>query len=235
MQRVASGAGSRGAVRCLQSLLMMHRLPFIATTAALAAALAATTSAAGDPALQVDVHRFAGTWYEIARLPDESQTTCATDMVDRYQLRPDGTLSVTSSCRTPTGKVEQQVGHAWTVPADGNVPPLLKVSYMPRWLQWLPVRQGEFAVVMLDPDYRYAVFSGPRHQHLWLLSRTPTLPADQLGRIVDRLAAQGYPTRQLVLTRQSAAYEATGSSKAVPPFTGRPRLIVWRTATLHAA
>lgn len=216
---------------------MMRRLSFIAAASAALAALSAAPNAGAvdGTAVQVDVRRFAGTWYELARLPDESQTSCATDMVERYELRRDGTLDVTNSCLTPTGKVETEVGRAWTVPADRGVPPLLKVSYMPRWLQWLPLRQGEFAVVMLDPSYRYAVLSEPQHQHLWLLSRSPTLPADQLGRIVDRLTAQGYPTRQLVLTRQSAAVEKTGSTKAVPPFTGRPRLIVWQDATLHAA
>jgi apolipoprotein D and lipocalin family protein len=136
-----------------------------------------------------------------------AQVDCASDVTTHYQPRRDGSLQLTQSCRTPTGRLETEVGRAWAahrgerhLRRDGA----LKVSFMPRWLQWLPAAQGDRWVVMLDPDYRYAVVSEPSRHHLWVLSRLPTLPADQFGRIVDRLAAEGYPTGQLVLTRQSA-------------------------------
>lgn len=175
------------------------------------------------PVAQVDPQRFAGTWYEVARLPNRFQADCASDVVARYEPQADGTLRVTNSCRTPTGKLETDVGRAWSVEKDRRNVARLKVSFMPRWLQWLPVARGDFWVVSLDADYRTAVVSDPQRQHLWVLARTPDLPPRELGRIVDRLSAQGYPTDQLVLTRQSAALR---SGPALMRGGARARLIV---------
>jgi len=186
-------------------------------------------TAAGEhdvrPVPQVDLARFAGTWYEVARLPNRFQADCASDVIARYEPRPDGTLQVLNACRTPTGRVETDVGRAWPADKDQRNPAKLKVSFMPRWLQWLPVGKGDFWVVMLDPQYRYAVVSEPTRQHLWVLARTPAPPADDLGRIVDRLAAQGYPTHQLVLTRHTGADRDTGARPGAP-MSARPPLIV---------
>jgi apolipoprotein D and lipocalin family protein len=176
------------------------------------------------PVARLDTQRFAGTWYEVARLPTEWQAECASDVTAHYAPRPDGSFQLTSSCRTVSGRVHTVVGSAWTKPGDRSHA-RLKVSFMPRWLQWLPIRRGESWVVMLDPEYRFAVLSEPSRQSIQVLSRMPSLPADELGRIVDRLAAEGYPTRQLVLTRQSTVVREIGPGQAAP-FTGRPRLMV---------
>jgi len=193
---------------------------------AAAAALAPRVPVAGavTPVSHVDPQRFAGTWFEVARLPNHFQADCASDVTAHYEPRTDGTLKVTNSCRTPTGRTETAVGRAWPIDRQSGSA-RLKVSFMPRWLQWLPVGQGDYWVVMLDPNYRFAVVSEPSRRNLWVLSRLPTLPADELGRIVDRLTAEGYPTGQLVLTKQSAVVRKIGSDQAVP-FTARPRLMV---------
>jgi apolipoprotein D and lipocalin family protein len=175
----------------------------------------------------VDLQRFAGAWYELARLPSSDfQSACNSDIVDRYTLRKDGSFDLVSSCLTPTGKPQTETGRAWPVPARGGL--TLRVSYMPAWLQWLPVKRGELSVVMLEPHYQYAVLGDRDGQRLTLLSRTPALPPEQLSRIVDRLAAQGYPARQLVLTHQHPLLRDTDFDRAARPFTGRPRLIVRR-------
>jgi apolipoprotein D and lipocalin family protein len=178
------------------------------------------------PVSRVEVQRWVGTWYEVARLPNRFQADCASDVTAHYEPKPDGTLQVTNSCRTPTGRLETAVGTAWRQPgmASGNAAKLT-VSFLPRWLQWLPLGRGDYWVVMLDPDYRFAVVSEPTRHMLWVLSRSPTLPAEQLGRIVDRLADEGYPTGRLVLTRQSAVVRETGSDQTGPT-AARPRLMV---------
>ena len=191
------------------------RLPLIAATALLALGLAGRAADHGEvkPVPRVDAQRYAGTWYEVARLPNRFQADCASDVVAHYQPRPDGTLQVTNSCRTPTGRVETDVGRAWPPSESAGNASRLKVSFLPRWLQWLPVGKGDYWVVMLDPEYRWSVVSEPRREYLWVLSRTPTLPPDQLARLVDHLRAQGYPADQLVLTKQTpAAPPAAGSA-----------------------
>ncbi|HET9643969.1 MAG TPA: lipocalin family protein [Burkholderiaceae bacterium] len=192
--------------------------------ATLTALTHAGTSRPVTPVPRLDNKRFAGTWYEVARLPTQSQADCASHVTEHYSPRPDGSFQLTSSCRTASGQVQTMVGCAWTKPSDTSHA-RLKVSFMPRWLRWLPIRRGESWVVMLDPDYRFAVLSEPSRQNIQVLSRLPSLPAEELGRIVDRLAADGYPTRQLVLTRQSTVVREIGPDLAAP-FTGRPRLMV---------
>jgi apolipoprotein D and lipocalin family protein len=192
-----------------------------------ASLLGAAAAAFGDahPLPRVEPQRMAGTWYELARLPDNMDRGCASDTTDHYAARPDGSFTITSSCRTPTGKLETDVGHAWPAGDDRRNAARMKVSFMPQGLQWLPIKRAEWWVVMLDPANRFAVVSEPSGRHLKVLARSPTLPAEQLGRIVDRLAAEGYPARKLVLTKQSATVREIGSDPAVP-FTARPRLIV---------
>ena len=186
------------------------------------------------PVRSLDTQRFAGTWYELARLPGQPQAECERDVTTHYAPRADGTLQVVRSCRTPTGRVATDVGRAWAQGADTRHAARWTLSFMPRWLQWLPLAKGDHWVVMLDPAYRFAVISEPKRRSLWVMARSPALPADDLGRIVDRLAAEGYPTEQLVLTRQSAVVQRIGPDQAVP-FTGRPRLMVRHAAAPDAA
>lgn len=183
---------------------------------------------------RVDPQQLAGTWYELARLPDGMSRDCASDATAHYEARPDGSFKVTSSCRTPTGRLETDVGRAWPASGNRHNAARLQVSFMPRALQWLPLRKSEWWVVMLNPAHHYAVISEPSGRNLRVLARSPSLPADQLGRIVDRLAAEGYSTRQLVLTKQSAVVRELGSEQAAP-FTARPRLIVRHGAAWPAA
>lgn len=203
----------------------------IALPLTLAAALAGAAAVpvrpappAVRPVAELDTQRLAGTWFEIARLPSRFQAQCASDATAHYEPQADGSLRVTNSCRTPTGKMETFVGRAWPAQRKATAGKL-KVSFLPRWLQWLPVGQGDFWVVMRDAGYRWVVLSDPERQNLWLLSRDPALPADQLERIVDRLAAQGYPTRQLVLTKQSAVLREIGADQA-DSAARRPHLMV---------
>lgn len=205
---------------------------------AAAAALCPAWAGAEPPVravAQLDTGRFAGTWYELARLPNEEQAGCDSDVTAHYEPRSDGSFKLTQTCRTPTGRTETEVGVARRASVrDPRDAARWEVSTLPHWLRWLPVGKEERWVVLIDPDYRFAVISEPSRRHLWLLARTPTLPADALGRIVDRLTADGYPTWQLVLTRQSAVVRGIGSGQAVP-FTARPRLIVRHSTAPQAA
>jgi apolipoprotein D and lipocalin family protein len=60
----------------------------------------------------VDLNRYAGTWYEIARLPNRFQRDCESDISARYTVRPDGKISVVNTCRTPGGRVKTAEGTA---------------------------------------------------------------------------------------------------------------------------
>ncbi|MFZ2268114.1 MAG: lipocalin family protein [Azonexus sp.] len=142
---------------------------------------------------QIDLTRYAGKWYEIAAFPMFFQRNCSADTTAEYTLRADGELTVDNRCRTATGS-DQAIGRAWAVAGAG--PGQLKVSFF-----W-PFR-SDYWVIGLDADYRWAVVGNPNRKYLWILSRTPQLPAAELERARQAASAQGYDLGQLKTTRQT--------------------------------
>lgn len=168
----------------------------IALFALLTALLSCTAHAEPAPVrsvAQIDLNRYIGKWYEIAAFPMYFQRNCVADTTAEYTLRPDGELTVDNRCRTESG-IDQAVGRAWAV--DGAGAGQLKVSFF-----W-PFR-SDYWVIGLDPDYRWAVVGNPNRKYLWILSRTPQLPAAELERARQAASAQGYDLAQLKITRQT--------------------------------
>jgi apolipoprotein D and lipocalin family protein len=145
----------------------------------------------------VDLARYAGRWHEIAAFPMFFQRQCLGDTTADYALRPDGEVSVVNRCRTDSG-FDQANGRAWAVPGGGNAQ--LKVSFF-----W-PFR-SDYWIIGLDENYRWAVVGNPNRKYLWILARTPELPADQLERALQAARAQGYDLAQLKYTPQGEARE----------------------------
>ena len=166
-----------------------------------AAAIAASGGWAGEPALavveHVDLERYLGTWYEIASYPAWFQKNC-TGVTAQYGVRDDGLISVVNSCRRGSleGDLKQATGRAKVVDATTNA--RLKVSFF--WPFW-----GDYWIIDLDPEYRWAVVGVPSRKYLWVLSRTPTLDETLLREIVGRLPAKGYAPDRLNRTLQPGA------------------------------
>jgi apolipoprotein D and lipocalin family protein len=162
-----------------------------------AAVLAAGAVSAAEP-LQtvgnVDLARYAGQWHEVAKYPNRFQQQCVGDTTATYSLRDDGNVSVVNRCRTRDGHDEVS-GVARRV--DGRTD-RLQVSFLPAALRWLPIGWGDYWVIELAPDYRYAVVGEPSRQYLWVLSRTRTLSPEDRRAIEARLPAHGYDAARLV-------------------------------------
>ena len=104
----------------------------------------------------MDLDRYLGTWYEIARYPAWFQKNC-TAVKAEYTLRDDGLIKVVNSCRKGTldGKPKQSNGRAKVVDTTSNAK--LKVSFFgPFW--------GPYWIIDLDPDYPWAVVGVPKPQ-----------------------------------------------------------------------
>lgn len=149
------------------------------------------------PVPRVDPQRYAGIWYEVARLPNRFQTQCASDVVATYAPRPDGTIDVTNRCRTESGALDEAGGLA--KPQDATNA-RLRVSFLPAALRWLPFGRGDYWVLALDADYRWAMVGAPSRDFLWILSRQPTLPDDELGTLLGQAREMGFPADQVVRT-----------------------------------
>ena len=168
--------------------------------------LGAALPSAADPAPlrvvpSVDLNRYAGTWYEVARLPNRFQTKCAGEVAAKYTPRPDGRITVVNSCRLSDGTTNQASGVARRV--EGRPSSILEVRFAPAILSFLPAVWGDYQVIALGEAYDHAVVGTPDRQYLWILSRTPQMDPALYQRLLDGARAQGFDVAKVVPTRQA--------------------------------
>jgi apolipoprotein D and lipocalin family protein len=150
----------------------------------------------------VDLNRYVGTWYEIAKLPNFFQRQCLGDVSATYRQLEGGNVEVLNRCRTSASgepRFDSATGVAKaTDPSNAK----LRVTFLPAALRWLPVGWGDYQVIELDPDYRWVVVGEPRRDYLWVLSRTPALPPGVYESLMKRAAELGFPVEKVVKTQQ---------------------------------
>ena len=166
----------------------------------LAAAALAGCSTANPPATveNVDLTRYAGKWYEIAKFPAPFQNGLVSVTAD-YTLRDDGTVGVFNRGLKGSFDGAESTISGVAKPADITTNAKLKIRFDP-----FPVSlfKADYWVVELGADYEYAVVSNPAKKYLWILSRTPHMDAAVYDGILYRLDQRGFDTSKLVLTPQ---------------------------------
>ena len=150
----------------------------------------------------VDLSRYAGKWYEVARLPNRFQNKCAGEVTANYSQLDGGQLKVINECRQQSGQMARAEGRARLADKSGTNSKL-EVRFAPAWLGWLPAVWGDYWIIDLAPDYSYAVVGSPDRKYLWVLSRTPQLAEATYEQITRRVAAQGFEASRLVKTAQA--------------------------------
>ena len=175
----------------------------LSASAALLAAGRATIRQAPalTPIASLDLPRYMGSWYEIAKYPNRFQKKCAGFTTAHYSLQPDQTVQVINRCRRADGRPDEAVGTARLVGWPGSA--TLKVRFAPRWLSFLPMVWGDYWVIDLDPDYQLAAVSEPKREYLWILARTPSVPRPAYAALLERLEHQGFDVSKLDMTRQA--------------------------------
>lgn len=146
----------------------------------------------------VDLQRYLGTWYEIARLSMRHEPEDYTDITATYSLTPEGTVEVRNRARDGEGEPQESVGEATVVEGSGNAK--LEVSFMPDGLKWVPFTKGDYWILRLDPQYQTALVGSPDHKYLWLLSREPVLAPRVQQEFLDAARAQGFDLADLIHT-----------------------------------
>jgi len=166
---------------------------FLRLVALLATTLlaACSTSAPPLPTVQsVDLGRYYGTWYEIARLPNRFQSMCVSDTQAAY--RPEGNdVSVVNRCRTADGRFERAEGIAKLV--EGSNGAKLRVSFFRPFY-------GDYWVLELDPDYRWVLVGEPGRKYAWILARDPKLDEATLDALLTRATALGFDRQAFIKT-----------------------------------
>jgi apolipoprotein D and lipocalin family protein len=142
----------------------------------------------------VDLDRYTGRWYEIARYPNWFERGCVGVTAD-YTLRDDGRIDVVNTCFESSldGPSREIRGSARVVDSTTNAK--LKVTFFRPF-------EGDYWIIDLDEDYRYAVVGAPSRRFLWILSRTPQMDEETYADIVDALPSFDYDPDQLMLVPQ---------------------------------
>lgn len=150
---------------------------------------------------QVDLGKYLGVWYEIARKPMYFQKQCVKNVQAVYTLNVNGNVSVENSCVNQDGHIEQAQGEAYVVNAPHNSK--LRVSFLPESLRWLPVGRGDYWILKLDANYQTVLVGEPKRKYMWVLSREPHLSDEVLQEYLKYAQSLGYRTNDLIYTVQA--------------------------------
>lgn len=144
---------------------------------------------------KLDLNRFLGKWYEIARFDHRFERDMEGVTAD-YSKRPDGKIRVINSGYIGglDGKYKAIEGKAKQPdPAD---PGKLKVSFF-LWFY------ADYYVLELDQvAYSCALIGSSTDKYLWILSRTPQLDDKKLQQLLDDAKERGYDTSKLIWVKQ---------------------------------
>ncbi len=194
---------------------MKPRSMKIAALALLAAGVVGALAVrAGDappppvPLASLEVPAYMGTWYQVAWYPNWFQRKCVSDTQARYRLLPSGEVEVLNRCRLADGATDGVLGVArpvGTLQGERLMPAQLEVSFLPAWLRWLPIGWGNYWVVHLAADGRYAIVSEASREYLWVLARSPLWSAEDQAEVRSVLQRQGFDLAKLQAHPQKAA------------------------------
>lgn len=147
---------------------------------------------------KVDLNKYVGLWYEVAKIPNSFQDQCIYGTTAEYKIDEDGDIIVTNSCYDEKDKLDVAEGLAKVV--DKNTNAKLEVSFV----SFLGIRPfwGDYWIIGLDENYQWAVVGTPSRKYGWILSRTPSLPDSTMENIFEILKSQHYNPVDFEMSKQ---------------------------------
>ena len=145
-----------------------------------------------SPIPDLDLYRYLGVWYEIARF-DHSFERDMDNVTAEYLLRDDGKVDVINSgwrdgkYRVADGKAKQ--------PDPETDPAHLEVSFFLFFY-------SDYNIMMLDDNYQVALVGSASPKYLWILSRTPAVDTKVLDAVIAEASSRGYDTSRLIWVDQ---------------------------------
>ena len=165
------------------------RRGILVTSLALAAGCVSVPKVDNAPVATLDMNRYLGEWYEIARF-DHSFERGVERAKAKYALKADGTIEVVNS-GIKGGKPKTAIGKGKTT----DTPGLLRVSFFGPFY-------ADYRVMMIDEDYTYALVGSGGADYLWILSRTSGLSETAKSELLYEARRRGYDTGKLIWVRQ---------------------------------
>jgi lipocalin len=169
----------------------MKKIFLLAFVLGLLSACDATAKVDNSTVQSVDLSRYLGYWYEIAKYDHYFERDLDYAMA-HYSLRDDGKIDVLN-----TGIKDGRAKDAKGIAKTTDVPGLLRVSFFGPFF-------GDYRIMMLDENYQYVLVGGSTDKYLWILSRTPELDEATKSLILAEADRRGYDTSKLIWVKQSA-------------------------------
>ena len=144
----------------------------------------------------VDLVRYMGTWYEIARTPNRYENKCKGDVIVHYELNQEGRINLKNQCRLQDGNTDTAQAHGSVV--DTVSKSKLRVTFL--WPFY-----ADYWIIDLDKDYRFAVVGEPDRRYLWIISREPQIDPQTYQQILKHISEHGYDLSRIIMTPQSQA------------------------------
>lgn len=149
-----------------------------------------------EPVGAFDVQRYAGRWYEIARL-DHGFERGLTNVTAIYTVRPDGSVGVLNrGLDRRTCRWQEIEGRAVLQGAPDTAS--LSVTFF-----W-PFAGGYHVFALDRQDYAWAMVAGPTRDYLWILARQPILDPRLRDELAAKARAAGFAIDRLIWVDQSA-------------------------------
>lgn len=199
MKKIAKG------MHTLKIMLTMHTT--FAVLCLMVTACATVESVKELPTAEsVDLSRYIGKWYEIARLPMWAQRNCLRSVAEYTFLESDD-IGVKNTCASEDGGETSIEGIAKILDQEHGAK--LDVVF-DQWAAkiiefYSPPDNGNYWILKVDPDYQYAVVGTPDREYLWILARTPSLPEDTYQELVAFSQRLGFTTQNLIRASPSSS------------------------------
>ena len=146
----------------------------------------------------VDLKKYVGLWYEVAKIPNSFQDQCVKGTTAKYVFNEDGEIDVVNSCIDEDNEKDIANGLARVVDKKTNAK--LEVSFV-SFFGWRPF-WGDYWIIGLDENYQWAIVGTPNRKYGWILSRTPKLEEVVLTKIFTILKGQGYNPKDFEMSKQ---------------------------------
>ena len=155
-----------------------------------------TACSSKNPPLQtvekVDLQKYLGTWYEIARFEHFFEKDCK-NVSANYSMMDEETIKVINKCtKITSNEFKEAMGRAYAVDSSNSK---LKVSFFRPFY-------GDYWVLILDENYEYVVVGTPSREYLWILARNKTITAEVKNSILEKLPSLGFDASKFVWTIQ---------------------------------
>lgn len=177
--------------RFFSSRFVLSGLSLVGTTLAVLFLGGCMTRPRMQTVPEVDISRYGGKWYEVARYPNWFQRNCSGESTADYTPLKDGKIRVVNRCKTADAIWKQVQGTARIVPRSGGA--RLKVNFGGPF-------SGDYWIIGLDTEkYQWAVVGHPSRRFLWFLARDPTVEPATLEKMMLLAESQGYRRDRLLV------------------------------------